>query len=251
MTSSPSGDHDGDDVPGAVVVRGLAGTAAVRPAEYARLPFGRRPGPGGVTVGEDDPRVSREHGALTYRRGWWLLSNSGHTPIEFSPTRLLHADDEPEPLAPGVTTLLVVGSGGRKHPLEVRVNAPDHQRPMPVTGPTLPGRQWPLTDAQRLVLTVLGQQYLRREHRPQPMSRGHVAEITAALDPGGEWDVKKVDRVVAAVRERLSAQGVRGLKRTEVPEPIGNSLNHNLLTELAITTNSLTRADLDVLDHLD
>ncbi|WIX76403.1 FHA domain-containing protein [Amycolatopsis carbonis] len=250
MTSFPA-DDPASETPGAVVVRGLAGTAVVLPAEYARLPFGRQPGPDGVKVGEDDPRVSREHGALTYRRGWWLLSNSGHTPIEFSPTRLLHSDDEPEPLPAGFTTLLVVGSGGRKHPLEVRVNAPDHNRPMPVTGPTLPGRQWDLTTTQRLVLTVLGQQYLRREVPAQPMSRGHVAEIMGELEPGGEWDVRKVDRVIATVRDRLSGQGVRGLKRTEVPEPIGNSLNHNLLTELAITTNSLTRADLDVLDRLD
>ncbi|MGW4488227.1 hypothetical protein ACWEOE_30805 [Amycolatopsis sp. NPDC004368] len=44
---------------------------------------------------------------------------------------------------------------------------------------------------------------------------------------------------------------MRGLKRTAVPEPIGNSLNHNLLTEPTITTNSLTPADLEALDRLD
>ncbi|MFI5606488.1 FHA domain-containing protein [Amycolatopsis sp. NPDC051903] len=249
MNAFPAGDPAAN--PGALLARGLAGTTVLQPAEYARLPFGRLPGADGIPVGEDDQRVSREHGALTHRGGWWWLSNSGRTPIEFSPTRQLHADDEPEPLLPGYTTLLVVGSGGRKHPLEVHVTAPDHGRPLPVTGPTLPGRRWELTDTQRLVLTLLGQQYLRREPAPRPMSRAHVTALMTELDPAGEWHVRRVDRVVEGVRDELSAKGVRGLKRKEVPEPIGNSLNHNLLTELTITTSTLTRADLEALDRLD
>lgn len=240
--------------PGAIVVRGLTGTAGLLPEEFARLPFGRHPGPDGVVAGEDDQRVSREHGALVHRQGWWWLSNSGHTPIEFSPTRQLHADDDPVPLPPGYTTLLVVGSGGRKHPLEVHVNTPEHHRPLPVAGPTLTGHVWDLDAEERLVLAVLGQQYLRREAHPQPMGRAHVTELVAELrklDALEPWDVKQVDRVIARVRDRLSNRGVRGLKRSEVPEPIGNSLNHNLLTELTRTTNTLTRADLGPLDRLD
>jgi hypothetical protein len=86
------------------------------------------------------------------------------------------------------------------------------------------------------------------------MGRAHVTELVAELrklDALEPWDVKQVDRVIARVRDRLSARGVRGLKRSEVPEPIGNSLNHNLLTELTRTTNTLTRADLTPLDRLD
>ncbi|WP_033287866.1 hypothetical protein [Amycolatopsis jejuensis] len=245
MTDFPSSE------PGALFVRGLAGTASVLPAEYARVAFGRAPGPDGVVVGADDPRVSREHGALTHRHGHWLLTANGHTPIEFSRTRLLHAGDEPEALPPGYTTLLIAGSGGRKHPLEVYVNAADHDRPLPVTGPTLPGHVWPLGDTEKLVLAILGQQYLRREANAQPMSRDHVTEIMRALHPDAEWNVRKVDRVIAGVRKRLAAARVRGLVREEVPEPIANSLNHNLLVELTETTASLTRQDLEPVDDLD
>ncbi|GAA3562560.1 hypothetical protein GCM10022222_52820 [Amycolatopsis ultiminotia] len=238
--------------PGALAVRSLSATKTVLPAEHARLPFGRDPGTDGVPVGPDDRRVSREHGSFTYRNGSWWLLNSGQTPIEYAATRRLHADDEPVPMPPGRTILLlVVGTGGRKHPLEVYVAGADRDRPPPAAGPTLPAQVWRLSERERLVLTLLGQQFLRREHRPQPMSRGHVAALMAELEPGEGWDEKKVDRVITPVRNRLSAAGVAGLKREEVPEPIGNSLNHNLLTELTIRTATLTRADLDHAENLD
>ncbi|MBB4683386.1 FHA domain-containing protein [Amycolatopsis jiangsuensis] len=254
MTVSPAAEPapPSPGPPGALSVRSLSGTV-VRPAgEHVRLPFGRDPGTEGVLVGPDDRRVSREHGSFTCRNGTWWLLNSGHTPIEYAPTRQLHADDEPVAMPPGRTVLLLVtGSGGRKHPLEVYVAAADHDRPPPAAGPTLPALQWRLTERERLVLTLLGQQFLRRDPRPQPMSRGHVAAILAELEPEAAWEEKKVDRVIAGVRGRLSAAGVAGLRRDEVPEPIGNSLNHNLLTELAIRTTTLRRADLERIDGLD
>jgi hypothetical protein len=52
---------------------------------------------------------------------------------------------------------------------------------------------------------------------------------------------------VLAVRQRLSAKGVPGLTREEVGEPVGNTLNHNLLVALLRST-TLRPADVEVLD---
>lgn len=50
------------------------------------------------------------------------------------------------------------------------------------------------------------------------------------------------------VRNQLSAQGVYGLVREEVGEPVGNLLNHSLLTELVRST-TLVPPDLAQLDR--
>jgi len=53
---------------------------------------------------------------------------------------------------------------------------------------------------------------------------------------------------VTEVRNQLSAQGVYGLVREEVGEPVGNLLNHSLLTELVRST-TLVPPDLAQLDR--
>ena len=47
---------------------------------------------------------------------------------------------------------------------------------------------------------------------------------------------KRVEHLVGRVRARLSRGGVPGLTRGEVAGPLGNALNHNLLTELVRST---------------
>lgn len=49
------------------------------------------------------------------------------------------------------------------------------------------------------------------------------------------------------VRQRLSGRGVRGLLAAEVPAPVGNQLNDNLIRELVRTT-TLVPTDLARLD---
>ncbi len=52
---------------------------------------------------------------------------------------------------------------------------------------------------------------------------------------------------MAKVRKRLSKEyGVAGLLEEEVPQPVGNALNHNLITDLLITT-TIVRSDLRLL----
>jgi hypothetical protein len=49
------------------------------------------------------------------------------------------------------------------------------------------------------------------------------------------------------VRERLSKGGIAGLTEAEVGQPVGNALNHNLLTELLLST-TLVPPDIAELD---
>ncbi|MGW4488228.1 hypothetical protein ACWEOE_30810 [Amycolatopsis sp. NPDC004368] len=55
--------------PGAVVMRGLSGTAVVLPAEYARLPFGPQPRRGRRPGRRGRPAREPGAGALTWRLG--------------------------------------------------------------------------------------------------------------------------------------------------------------------------------------
>lgn len=200
-----------------------------------------------VCVGGDDQGVSRKHGALTCKGGRWQVRNTGRRPMHL-PSGDLFTNAPPVPLAEGYTPLFVSGSGERRHLLELYVVGPDGIGPRALHdhdthNPTV----WPVSSVERLVLTVLGQRYLRNEPNPQPLTRHEAATVLAEIDPGGRWNHKKVERRATDVRERLSARGVRGLRASEVLTPIGNQLNDNLLREL-LRTGTLVPTDLARLD---
>ena len=236
--------------PGALIARGLSGRVVRAPEEGTRLSFGRNRPDVDLSVGEDDRGLSRKQGEIVHTQGRWWLSNTGKPHIVLSRTLRIRADDEPVPLAPGYTTLLLGGSAGRTHLVEVYV-VNDEGRLLPARfgDATVKRRVWPLNDQQRLVLTALGQRYLRKEPVPKPVDRQRVAELLNELCPGDEWDVKRVDLVVATVREGLSKAGVGRLTREEVGEPVGYDLSHNLLTELIVNSDTLGRRDLDAMDE--
>ncbi len=71
--------------------------------------------------------------------------------------------------------------------------------------------------------------------------------LMAVLDRS-MWTIKRVEHMVAGVRARLSATGVTGLTRVEVGEPVGNTLQHNLICEL-VDSGTLIAADLELLDQ--
>ncbi|WP_162907164.1 FHA domain-containing protein [Allorhizocola rhizosphaerae] len=241
--------------PGALIVRALSGTVGLSAAEGARLRFGRAPEPKteAVFVGENDLRVSRTHGVLEYRQRWWWLRNTGTLAIEMSGGYRIHRADEPYPLNPGYTTLIITGTNDRKHVLEVRINDAEGTTRVPLPdGRTLAPRAWPLTQEQRLVLVVLGQRYLSKDPDPSPLPRQDVADQLNELQPGQHWDVKRVDRVVEKVRRSLRDKGVKaGLFEDEVEKPLGVKLSHNLMVELTVTTATLTPADLALLGELE
>jgi hypothetical protein len=94
---------------------------------------------------------------------------------------------------------------------------------------------WQLSSREHLVLVVLGQRYLRHESFPQPLTWDTAADELAELQPEEGWTAKKAARAVAGVRERMVRLGAVGLTREEVGEPVGNSLNHNLIIELLVS----------------
>ncbi|MBP2479023.1 hypothetical protein JOF53_007895 [Crossiella equi] len=233
--------------PGAVYALTTTGGVSRSPLDGVQLRFGRNRPDVDVCVGEDDVQVSRQHGVLTRRGGLWWVGNTGKLPIRFPGALLLCGGDEEVPLSEGYTPLFIRGRG-REHLLELYVAGADGARPLPRHGdPTRPPRTWVLKPEEKLMLIVLGQRYLLHEARPQPMSRQHTAEVLAELRPGAGWTIKKVEHMVTAVRERLSAGGVPGLTKAEVGEPVGNALNDNLLRELVLST-TLVPPDLNLLD---
>jgi hypothetical protein len=80
-----------------------------------------------------------------------------------------------------------------------------------------------------------------------PLSWRQTAEQLAELRPGARWTAQRVAHMVANVRARLSNSGVPNLTRAEVGEQLGNTLDHNLIHELMVST-TLAPWDLAILD---
>jgi hypothetical protein len=238
----PSAEHT-------LFVQTLAGSATFGPKEGREVLFGRNRPLVHLTLGEDDPQVSREHGRLRFTGGRWWLSNSGRTGIRFPAGTELRPGGEPVPVPPGYTLVTVLGSPGREHALEVRVSGPDRVRPLPRhDDSTRVPRPWPLDGDERLAALALARRYLQNDPRPAPQSWRQVSDEMQQADPGGGWTHRRAEHTVRAIRERLSAAGVAGLLASEIEPPVGNRLNENLVAEL-IRTNTVTEPDLDELDR--
>ncbi|MFI6827781.1 hypothetical protein ACIBG5_11820 [Kribbella sp. NPDC050241] len=93
----------------------------------------------------------------------------------------------------------------------------------------------------------MGQRYLLHERHPLPLAWRVAADQRSELHPDAGWTGKRVEHLVAGVRNRLSREGVAGLTREEVGEPVGNALNDNLFAELLLST-TLVPSDVDILD---
>lgn len=83
---------------------------------------------------------------------------------------------------------------------------------------------------------VLGQRYLLHDPRPQPLTWKETAAQLAEFQPTAGWGPKRVEHLVTGVRTRLSRNGVPWLTREEIGEPVGSTLNDNLLRELLLST---------------
>lgn len=236
--------------PGAIYALAIGGGFTVGPREGRTIVFGRNKPEVHVCIGEDDRRVSRQHGLLTHTDGRWWVSNTGRLPIRLPGSQWLFSNEESLPLLEGYTPLFVPGTRGREHLLELYVAGSDGQRPVPRPGDvTDPPRTWRLLPEERLALVLLGQRYLLHEADPQPLTRQQTADQLAELQPDKGWTARRVEHLVVGVRERLSSAGVPNLTREEVGEPVGNKLNDNLLRELLLST-TLVPPDLCLLDEL-
>lgn len=232
---------------GTLYALGDRGGISVAPTARFTVIFGRNHAEVHVCVGEDDPRVSRQQGLLRCDGKRWTIRNVGHVPIRFPGSQLLLSDQE-EPLPVAYTPLFIRTEPGREHLLEVRIAAaPPTPSAVCHDDSTRTPATWQLSERERLVLVMLGERYLRHEAHPQPLSWSQVAEQLGELQPQAGWTAKQAEHVVSAVRNRLARNGVPGLTRDEVGEPVGNVLNHNLLFELLLST-TLVPPDLRLLD---
>lgn len=234
--------------PGTIFALAITGGITLQPRQGRTILFGRNRNEVHVCIGEDDPQVSRQHGMVTHHRGEWRVSNSGRLPLRLPGSHRLFPDDQPVPLSEGYTPLFVQGSRGREHLLELYVTGPDGRRPaLRHSDSTQLPRVWRLDKDERLALIVLGQHYLLNDAHPHPLTWRQAADQLTELQPDAVWGSKRVEHMITAVRTRLSQGGVAGLTREEVGEPVGNALNHNLLTELVAST-TLVPPDLTILD---
>ncbi|WP_218002692.1 FHA domain-containing protein [Nocardia brevicatena] len=226
----------------------LLGGASFGPREGREIVFGRNRPLVHVCVGENDLRISRLHGRLLCARGRWWVSNLGSQPIRIAQSHWLFRNEEPIPLDAGYTPLIIRGSDRREHLVEVFVTAFEQCEHRPRHGHlTNAGTSYELSDAERLALVALGQRYLRHEPWPQPWTWEATAQLLAEIQPGMGWKRRRVEELVTGVRLRLSALGVAGLTTEEVPQPIGNMLNHNLFQELMVS-GTLSPCDLEAID---
>lgn len=231
-------------------VQGPHGGVRVEPIDGTKVLFGRDASSVHVAIGIDDVGVSQLQGSIRYDGRLWHLSNEGELPIRISGSELLLHGQE-TPLPSGYTPLFIRTRATREHLVEIRVGVGPSSRPRRASGSTAPMKTrpapWPLSDRERIVLTMLAQRYLRHEPHPGPLSWGNVADQLAELQLEVNWTAKKAEHVVVQVRARLAKCGVAGLTRDEVGEPIGNTLNHNLIMEL-LRTSTLVPTDLWLLD---
>ncbi|AKU18246.1 FHA domain-containing protein [Luteipulveratus mongoliensis] len=240
--------HPDGSVPGTLFV---ADGVTIAPQEGLVVRFGRNRLEVDLCIGADDLQVSRVHGTITCRAGQWWLDCTGRSPVQLPNAVLLYSDSPPVPLDVGYTPLSLRSSRGREHVIELYISGPRGNRPSAwPAAETEEPRRWRLSRDERLALAVLGRRYLVNEPHPQPLSRQQAAAELLDLDPDGRWTVKKVEHVVADVRTRLSSNGVFGLRRDEVGEPVGLTLAVNLLRELT-SSSTLVPSDLDLLENPD
>ncbi|RZS32643.1 hypothetical protein EV193_11119 [Herbihabitans rhizosphaerae] len=233
--------------PGSLSARAVTGEITVTP-DRGPVRFGRNKPDVEICIGEDDLLVSRQHGVLTHRSGRWWVTNLGRTPIRMTNFMMLYSRAEPVPLGSGRTPLYLRGSDSREHVLELFVAGAEGGTPPPRYGyDTVVPRPWCLDEEERLAVVVVGQNYLLNEPQPRPLARQSAADLLNDLRPDDQWSDRRVERVIARVRTKLSNGGVPFLMREELEEPIGNSLTENLMRELVQST-TLTPSDLDLLD---
>ncbi|MBB5918841.1 hypothetical protein BJY24_007753 [Nocardia transvalensis] len=235
-------------VAGTMSALSLVGGVSFGPKEGRKILFGRNRPLVHVCVGENDLRISRRQGTLVCGGGRWWVHNLGAQPIRIAESCMLFRDEEPMPLDTGYTPLFIRGTDRREHLLEIFVSEADQCEPGPrhrhVTSPVT---SYDLSDTERLALIVLGQRYLRHEPNPQPWTWDATAKLLAEIQPGAGWKRRRVEEMVTAVRLRLAGLGVLGLTAEDVPQPIGNMLNHNLIRELMLT-GTLVPRDLDLIE---
>jgi hypothetical protein len=232
---------------GTIFALAADGGFAVPPRKFT-LHFGRETDDVHVPIGVNDPHVSRLHGVLKCDGREWWVRNEGKLPIQLPGAMLLAGNELP--VEPGYTPMFIGVAKRRVHLLEVHVVGPriaDHSHE-PHSGTKSPDLH-DLNLKERLVLTALAQRYLRQERYPQPVSWRQAADDLNRRQDGTHWTPTSVAHIVGAVRRRLAEppDPVPGIRVEDgVGEPVGNTLNHNLIQALLLST-TLMPSDLYLL----
>jgi hypothetical protein len=236
-------------LPGTILVVADERQYRKKPSTDHEVLFGRGQDDVHVAVGVGDPYVSRKQGMLVCDGFGWRLRNIGKLPIRLVDESMVLAGHELA-LRTGCTPLLVGAPAHRVHLVEVHVAG--FPKPGKETGPDSPTRspdEYELSEMERMAVVAIAQRYLRQDPAPQPMSWAQAADdLSRAPGAARRWTPRSVEHVVAAVRQRLATgrSPIPGIIRGEMPEPVGNALNHNLITAL-LRSATLTPDDLALL----
>lgn len=214
--------------PGAIFVIGDEGGWAV-PLRKFTLQFGRDQDEVHVPIAVDDPYVSRQQGALVCDGHVWWLENRGMLPIQIPGGPMLLRGHGCL-LASGYTPLIIISQRHRTHLLHVRVVDRTREAPGRRAGMrTKEADCYYLSKTEHMVLAALAQRYLRGEPNPQSATWKQTADMLNLVPGPKEWTPRTVEHLVTAVRERLA---IPFTSRKDVGEPVGNTLNNNLIEAL-------------------
>jgi hypothetical protein len=111
-------------------------------------------------------------------------------------------------------------------------------------------KDWPVAEEERLVLVVLGQDYLRQAPEPRPLPYRQAAEQLKYLRPAEAWGEKRIALTAARVGERLTRGGdfpYHPLTRQDGRDADDATLLHNLIRGL-VDAATLVPPDLVLLD---
>jgi hypothetical protein len=226
---------------GTIFVKAAQGGFAVPPRKFT-LHFGRAALDVEVPVGAGDQYVSRLHGIFTCDGTHWWLRNEGRLPIQMLGEEPLLRGHEILMTA-GYSPLTIETPRRRSYWIEVHVTgSPSAAGDADSQVSTIRSRVYDLSPAERLVITALAQRYLRQERYPQPVAWKQVADDVSRADPQRKWTDKSAEHIVAGVRKRLSKgrRPIPGLLREDgIGEPVGNTLNHNLIQALLLDATLL------------
>jgi hypothetical protein len=236
---------------GTIFVKAAQGGFAVPPRRFT-LHFGRAALDVEVPIGAGDRYVSRLHGVFTCDGTHWWLRNEGRLPIQMLGKEPLLRGHEILMTA-GYSPLTIETPHRRSYWIEVHVvgfpSAAGDTDSQASTISTASCRVYDLSATERLVITALAQRYLRQERYPQPVSWKQVADDVSRADPQRIWKAKTAERIVEGVRKRLSKgrRPIPGLLCEDgIGQPVGNTLNHNLIQAL-LKTVTLLPQDLHLL----
>ena len=238
---------------GTIFVVGPERGYAVPPCRYTLL-FGRDREDVHVPVGVDDPAVSRAGRGvhLSWPRQRVVAAQQRELAHRTASRRLAAgralAGNQPRIHAAGDQLLPAAVPPGR---------GPGPRRARPGTlgpfrgDPTAPpGRRAAieLSAPERLVLTALARRYLEgHDDNLLPLIWKETARVANSSPYATRvWNERTVADTVERVRKRLHDRGVYGLVEAEVGQPVGTTLNVNLIREL-LKTATLGSQDLALL----